>query len=395
MKKLPALTSLRFFAAFAVVLHHSAGFLAGSTIAKTLALRQGVSFFFVLSGFILTYTYISAGKKVDWWRFYLHRFARIFPTHVAGTILFIFLAGMWIPAIFSGDEYRHALYLNLAMAQSAIPLEKYYFSYNLVSWSISTEAFFYLAFPLMFTGKGKAPWIGFAASLLAFAVMCWLSLYMGAPQDSHTELSVNGLMYVNPLARMVEFALGCVTCHLFKSRAPTKSRARSVSTAIECVAVIAVFVGLYAGTHARPFVSYYFGATIASVFGWAGAAPIFAFLIYVFARQSGRVSEALSARPFVFLGEISFALYVTHFAILTKLEQYPEHFQGNVETFWIYLAMCLMVAWATHMLIENPFRTLIVEKRLPTGATVGPMLRTGVVASAAVILAMLLTLKPV
>jgi peptidoglycan/LPS O-acetylase OafA/YrhL len=395
MKILPALTSLRFFAAFAIVLHHSAGFLAGSDIAHTLALRQGVSFFFVLSGFILTYTYVAPEKKIDWKRFYLHRFARIFPTHVAGTVLFIFLAGMWIPGIWASDEYRNALFLNLALVQSAIPYEKYYFSYNLVSWSLSTEAFFYLIFPFLFLGSKKSPWVGFAVSAAAFAAVCWFALAINAPQDSHTELSVNGILYVNPLARVVEFALGCVACHLFRLRSARAAYSTALATAGECLAVLAVFAGLYLGTHAQPFLARHIGVTAASVFGWAGAAPVFAVLIYVFAVQKGIVSNALSGKPFVFLGEISFALYVTHFAILTKLEQYPDRFKGNVEAFWIYLAMCMLVAWATHMLIEKPFRTIIAERRLPSSIAADAVVRTGVIASAAVIIAVLMTLRPV
>src|SRR5882762_3313186 len=82
-RKLDALTTLRFFAAAMIVVHHSRGnFGIPSDWAVHLPLDQGVSFFFVLSGFILVYVY----PRLDTWdarrKFWLARFARIWPAHI-------------------------------------------------------------------------------------------------------------------------------------------------------------------------------------------------------------------------------------------------------------------------------------------------------------------------
>src|SRR5690242_12787179 len=80
MPALPALTSLRFLAALAVFLHHAGLFADGFF---------GVTFFFVLSGFILTYNYrrtLADGGRGAVWDFYVARFARVYPLHIFALI---------------------------------------------------------------------------------------------------------------------------------------------------------------------------------------------------------------------------------------------------------------------------------------------------------------------
>ena len=93
VKRLHALTALRFVAAFMIVLHHSRGvsLLPTNTAFFGLELYQAVAFFFVLSGFILTYVYPKFDSWNDRGRFLFARFARIWPAHVASFILLVLL----------------------------------------------------------------------------------------------------------------------------------------------------------------------------------------------------------------------------------------------------------------------------------------------------------------
>src|SRR5580765_5922555 len=90
-KKLEVLTSLRFFAAALIVVQHSRGsFGLPEQWGEPFMFDQGVAFFFVLSGFILTYVYPSLdtfGRR----RFVLARIARVWPAHVAALILLLLL----------------------------------------------------------------------------------------------------------------------------------------------------------------------------------------------------------------------------------------------------------------------------------------------------------------
>jgi peptidoglycan/LPS O-acetylase OafA/YrhL len=77
---------MRFFAAAMIVVFHS-----GGRLTTLFALEQGVSFFFVLSGFILTYVYptLSGGHRLR--DFYVARVARIWPAHLATFLLLLCL----------------------------------------------------------------------------------------------------------------------------------------------------------------------------------------------------------------------------------------------------------------------------------------------------------------
>ena len=140
VNKLDQLTSLRFFAALMIVYHHSTGQFGIKGISG-INFGQGVSFFFVLSGFILAYVYPKLESWIEIKRFLRARVARLWPGYVAS-----FLLGFWL-APYAWDT-KIAI-TNLLMVQAWIPMSSYYFSYNAVSWSISTEFFFYFIFSFL------------------------------------------------------------------------------------------------------------------------------------------------------------------------------------------------------------------------------------------------------
>ena len=148
VKKLNALTSLRFVAAALIVIHHSRGLFGfGEYLLFPFQLDQGVSFFFVLSGFILAYAYPNLNGFKNISRFLLSRFARIWPAHVVAFLLLCLL----FPSPFEWYSLRGynpflLAGVNLFMVHGWIPIETYFFSFNNVSWSISTEFFFIYVF---------------------------------------------------------------------------------------------------------------------------------------------------------------------------------------------------------------------------------------------------------
>src|SRR5688500_9857004 len=123
--RLDGLTSLRFFAAMAIVLFHCDGVFG---LGKGgFALLQGVSFFYVLSGFILARVYPRLAGRAAVFAFWRARVARIWPAYLAALAI-----GAWL----LGYEWRFGTALAyLAMVQSWVPLPGYYFSYNGVGWS--------------------------------------------------------------------------------------------------------------------------------------------------------------------------------------------------------------------------------------------------------------------
>ena len=146
---LRALTSLRFVSALMIVVYHAPALMAWPwATSRPDMLLHGVSFFFVLSGFILTHVY-AGSAPVAARPFLQARFARLWPIHA----LAILILAATVPThsvTFDGpgllDKWV-VLVVNLALMHAIVPITAYVFSWNAVSWSISTEVFFYMAFP--------------------------------------------------------------------------------------------------------------------------------------------------------------------------------------------------------------------------------------------------------
>src|SRR5947209_15296669 len=140
--RLDALTGLRFWFAFLVVVHHSLQHWFGSQIYPVADFGYiGVDFFFVLSGFVLTWSW---RPDVSARRFWWNRVARIWPLH---------LTTMVIALVLVADQVSRPGVLgtlaNLVLLQAWVPDQHVYFGYNAVAWSLSCEVFFYLSFPVL------------------------------------------------------------------------------------------------------------------------------------------------------------------------------------------------------------------------------------------------------
>ena len=123
-QRLDALTGLRFFAAFAIVVHHEAGILVPESSVSWVPLDQAVSLFFVLSGFILTYTYPELPmlrRVLDFWR---ARVARLWPVHFFALLVVIFFVGG------SDRDFGLPLLANLLMIYAWIPDNHFAFSFR-------------------------------------------------------------------------------------------------------------------------------------------------------------------------------------------------------------------------------------------------------------------------
>jgi peptidoglycan/LPS O-acetylase OafA/YrhL len=199
--KLDPLTSLRFFAAAMIVAYHGRGRGLGPAWLDHFALGQGVSFFFILSGFVLAYNYASFDSRGAVWRFYWSRFARIWPSHIASTLLIIALIGNISYFTLPAESRAQITLAYITLVHAWLPLSEYIASYNAVSWSISAEFFFYLAFPLLVLNWQRT-WRVKLLAVLALTVLMWClsAAYPTAPNGTD-ELRSN-LAYINPLARL-------------------------------------------------------------------------------------------------------------------------------------------------------------------------------------------------
>jgi peptidoglycan/LPS O-acetylase OafA/YrhL len=139
-------------------------------LPQWLDLAQAVSYFFILSGFILGYRYPELADRRAIGRFYWARFARIWPVHAFCVVLGI----ATVPAVFwsSADAIVWAIIpLQLLLVNAWIPYERFVWGFNLPAWSISVEWFFYAVFPLLILRWPRTWHWKLAANLLLLFVL--------------------------------------------------------------------------------------------------------------------------------------------------------------------------------------------------------------------------------
>jgi peptidoglycan/LPS O-acetylase OafA/YrhL len=365
-KKLDALTSLRFVAAAMIVVHHSSGhFGIRHDFSGRLVLDQAVSFFFVLSGFILTYVYPTLDSWHAGGRFWLARFARVWPAHFAAFLfLCVLIKPMHFPANYSTLP---AAALNLLLVHGWIPVQNIFFSFNPVSWTISTEMAFYLFFPLLLHRWARTWWWKLPVTLLlAFAtiVFCTVLPVSSSPVDMW-HASRDGLLYINPLARLFEFTVGMTASLLFQRTVQKIQIGRLLGTVLELAALGLAFLNMFETQWLLNPLATSSGLG-PNVMIWAGHGPVcvlaFAFLIYVMGLGRGYVSRVLSAPPLVLLGEISFTIYLLHYILLLVFEWrrgalQPYDTPAGFGFFWVFL---LVLAWLVWAGFERPVRTRLL-----------------------------------
>lgn len=345
-RRLSALTGLRFVAASMVFVLHSM-----PQPEKWLALDQGVSFFFVLSGFILTYIYPDLPNFAAVKKFYIARIARLWPLHLLTMLVFVGIGG--IPSL-------ETLALNALLLQAWVPIQRIYFSYNAVSWSISTEVFFYLMFPLLIPSLEKNwYWKLFGSALLILALIAACNL-SGLPLSSPNEVSAHGLLYIGPLSRVFEFIAGMCCCLLWRAlRATTPQSGFWIFTLAEASAIaLTIVLLLYPFPFAHPAI----GPAGVLWIVRTSAIPGFCLIVVVFAFGRGLASKLLGSRLLEFLGEISFAIYLIHLLVIGAYRsQFKEALAVSPSAdFAITAAISLLAATAIHLLIERPCRSLII-----------------------------------
>jgi peptidoglycan/LPS O-acetylase OafA/YrhL len=359
--KLDQLTSLRFFAAFMIVLHHAQG-LFGIDM-HGINLGQGVSFFFVLSGFILSYVYPELKGWEGVKRFWRARIARLWPGFFVSFLLGFFLLKQ------SWDAKTGLPYLLLL--QSWLPLSSFYFSYNAAAWSISTELFFYLAFPLLIW-RWPQSWhwkLALSAALLAAVVAAARLLNLpdyGNPYDGQQGMLVtqHGLIYISPLARIFEFVFGMCVAWMWRAKRVTWSY--TTASVLEVAVIVACMVSVCVmGSFAEAVRRSVIGPTGALWVMHGGSMFAFAALIYVMAFGRGIVSKILSQHVLVVLGEISFSLYLIHQTLLSYYRNYPQDFLSlpAAPAFVAFLIILLAFSYLLWLLVEIPGRNVLLGRK--------------------------------
>jgi peptidoglycan/LPS O-acetylase OafA/YrhL len=316
--RLDSLTALRFIAAAMIVVSHSAGKfnLDPHMTIESLPLAQGVSFFFVLSGFILTYVYKDLAGLKQTMHFLAARVARVWPVFFFSAVVTYFLTPVsMLPktpidtiTIFTSQFF---------MLHGWVPQRLFYFSLDTPSWSISTEFFFYLAFPLLILNLRKT-WLTKLILVAALPVLliCLCQWYHLPIVGGEKQASSHALLYINPLSRIFEFYLGMLTCLTLTKLRTFRFNPLLVTAAELCS--LAVIAGVLCNIEPWLFAS---GITTAvpalSVYlKYCGNALGYVALILAVGLERGYLSKLLRLPALILLGEVSYSVYLLHYPVL-------------------------------------------------------------------------------
>nr|WKF59096.1 hypothetical protein HUO10_003605 [Paraburkholderia busanensis] len=296
-------------------------------------------------------------------RFIYSRIARVWPAHIVVMLLFYLLfRGVfeiaYAPTI--GETF-----LGTTLLQAWSPLPSDFFAFNSVTWTLSVEMFFYLLFPVLIADFSRT----WHVKLVASGSLAFYAIYIATKTGVHSFSGANlpsiaSWVYIWPPAHLIEFVLGMTAGFAWKTFGYWLDNARAASAA-----QIGGVLLILAGSAKIPGMGWQLesmGHISEATRTWisvSGAAPCYAAALWLLAGQRGIVSRALSYRPLVWLGEISFSMYLVHQPIERALQLHPQWFAAYpIEIQFVgYWLATIGASWVLWRSVEKPAQAAMMR----------------------------------
>ena len=352
--RLDALTGLRFFAALSVYLTHLLKppdldpHLQNVLSAGTL----GVTFFFVLSGFVLAYTYFDRLRSPSLraiWSYAVARFARVYPLYI------LLLVGVFAYWNWSLPEWW---LLHVLMLQAWHPDVTVAFGLNGPAWSISVELFLYACFPLLVPMVARCDRsirtlaiAGVVVALLVWTVATAFMLVGKVEVPSTDPWSAHRWLYRGPAGRLGDLLFGMILARLYLRLDGRPGVAR-----IAAIGAVLLVVLTFVNAMFRPSILAAYRLDLS--FMLLGGLLILCLAL----APRGPVARVLGWAPIVLLGDASYALYLVHEYGMVMLGSGTWSKTGALGglawELWV-LAALVGVSILLHFAFERPMRGLL------------------------------------
>lgn len=356
-KYLPSIDSLRAIAVIAVIIYHiDANYLPGGFL--------GVDLFFVLSGYLISSLIIKEYKStgtVNLYNFYVRRARRLLPA-----VYFMITVVLIIITLFNGvllkKSYLDALFGYIYSSNWWYIFHKldYFDSFGSQSpfkhlWSLAIEEQFYMFFPLIFlifnrksksnngNSKLNKNFIYVVLSLILVSLIAHILLF---------DINNINRIYFGTDTRAFSLLVGVVGAILYpmdRLSERTTKKDNMIYSIVSLVSIL-VLIGIMINTSEYNTWLYRGGFLLVAIIGLI--------IIISSGRQYTFMSKLLSFKPLVFIGKISYSLYLWHFPILVVTTPVSEI--GNPNLFYVTLRIVLifLVATGSYMFVETPIRKL-------------------------------------
>lgn len=344
----PALDGIRAIAVVSVMLYHGLVPWAGGGFL-------GVDVFFVLSGYLITSLLVAEWTKwgsIDVVAFYVRRARRLLPA----LFLMVGAIAVWAATVAVPErlgtvraEGLSAL-LYVANWRFIVAHQSYFDQYGdpspfLHTWSLAIEEQYYLFFPLLLIGllhlARRRPWVlpGAIGGLALLSIVEMAALYDPAVDTSR--------IYYGTDTRVHELLIGALLAVFLSKRASWVRRATRVAPYLGVVALGAVLASLYFFTDQTSLL--YQG-------GFAGVCLVTAALIAsVELAPQGVVGRLLSLRPVVWVGAVSYGLYLWHWPTYIFVTSDRTGLDGT-RLLLVRVGVTVVVSALSFYLVERPVR---------------------------------------
>ena len=351
---LPALTGLRTLLALTILMFHftPAGLASAKHPWLTLypIIDIGyvfVSFFFLISGFILSYNYAHRQREIRMADFWMARFSRLYP---------VYLLTMLISLPMLILEWRSRSHGEFWMGAIATPLllqgffPKLATFWNTVSWTLSCEVVLYIAFPFLLKlrwptspRKLSAMVLGFWMLGLVPHTLYWLTNpdHLPQPVTRYSGGTWLDTLKYTPIAYLCTFLAGLTLGRLHDAVKLTV-RGRMLA------GLTGFALAWLAAYHVAPRMPYILvhGGLLTPVWalvilGLAGVSPL---------------ARIFSARPLVAVGTSTYALYLLHFNIFQLLQWHRVAERLHISSFdpWVSYVFVVLLAMSVRRWVEHP-----------------------------------------
>lgn len=347
------LTSVRFGAALLVVLYHTSprppdDTWLGAFVSGILNLGfTAVGFFFVLSGFILTIVYPSLSNRRAIVRFWLARVARIYPVYILALLidfprlLFVRIInhGMLLGSLTTGLT----LGAQITMVSAWLPIPT---ALNFPTWSIATEAFFYVFFPVLLLrlvhSKGRSRTLAGDITLIGLltAVAILPPLLISCAMAPIPQW-INVAISCNPILRLPEFAIGIVLAQIYRRLIGQNYQGSYLLLICGTAGWLTI---VCTGKHIKY-------APLEGAF----LIPFFGLNILGLALCTGTFKKILSMPFALLLGEASYSLYLIHAPAWDVFLRFGGN--ANSAQYLFYIAASVGASILIYRLIERPSRS--------------------------------------
>lgn len=351
MKQIKSLYGLRaIFAAF-IFIHHAQDLWQNSKFVSLWTdyltyFYSGLTFFFILSGFILTYNYIHFFEKrldISIFKFYLKRIIKIYPIHIITLIL-----SFKVIDIYSFNWTKLLTHIFLSQSFTANPY--YYFYFNSLAWFLSDLMLFYLLFPFILRLISKIN-LNYHYKIvgLILITLAYLAIYILITGKTS---NIHYFYYIAPYVRIIDFMTGIIIGLIYIKIGQKIKNNYLLITLIQIISVLLLLILLF-------YVKY-----IPAIFRWdLFFIPIYTLIIVSFTFWNGFLSSCASGRIIVNLGKLSMPFIMLHWIIIAYFRiHYFEQINSNPALFTTLIILLLLFISYIYNYSEKICRAFIANR---------------------------------